>query len=624
VVTIGRCLLVVACLCLGQVLGIRVTTSEDGWTIADGPVDEPASYVTTAYTLPTGCEEIDVGASLPAGCAIITVDAGQNFQTALTTAAGRTGSTSDIIRLAGASTFTGTFNLPAKSGTGWVYIISTGYANLPAAGNRIIPDDMGGTVGNSDGLYSGATANVTMGADVATIEGSGSPHVALTVSDDAAKYRFIGVELRPASGQFASTLLRIYDESGATDTSMPEDIIFDRVVARGDPSVGGRRGFLFGCLRCAVINSFVADWWDNGSDAQAILLSDFTDVFAAVNNYLEASGENFFSDTGTNTVANQPHDIEFRGNLVRKANDRRAGCDINTVKNLFEVKAGHRILVEGNEFQDHWADDDSGNPCGQETAINIKQGDEVSNKHTTHFTFRLNRVVRVAQAIKVCMAHCNSTNDSVGHSFAVYNNIIEADGATYGRAPGEPDGGGLYHFVTAGDAMLVDHNTFIMLGGGGSMMQIFSDGGVNAGQTGRFSNNIILVGSNPFETADANDLWPGGYTYNNNLLIGGTCANFPANNQCPAAYANVGFVNFNSGVGGDYELDAGSAYKGDGNDPYNVGTNDPGANVDAVTAALACATTGQVSGQCASYNEPPVPSPLVWLVRALRLDRVRR
>ena len=342
------------------------------------PAQLPVAFVNTSYTLPTGCTSIPVGTTPTGACKIITVTGGQSFQTALNTV--RRG---DIIQLDGSATFVGPFTLPNKpDGPDWVYIISSGYANLPAPGNRIIPDDMGGPCGNSTGLYCGATPNVTMSTGVATITGTGSPVTALEVADGADRYRFIGVEIKPAPGQYASSLIRMYDQASSSDSTRPSDIIFDRVVSRGDPTVGGRRAFLFGCLRCAVIDSYVSNWWDPGSDTQAILLSDFTDVFASINNYLEATGENFYSDTSTNTIADQPDSIEFRGNFVRKANDWRAHCGVDwfSIKNLFEVKAGHRILIEGNQFQDSWADDGNVYRCGQETAVNDKQGVEVSNK----------------------------------------------------------------------------------------------------------------------------------------------------------------------------------------------------------------------------------------------------
>ena len=100
--------------------------------VVPSPVTLPRAFVDTSYRLPPGCAEIDVGVAPSGGCKIITVDAGQNFQTALNQA--RRG---DIIQVAANERFTGPFELPDKgAGTGWVYVVSSALARLPGPGNR--------------------------------------------------------------------------------------------------------------------------------------------------------------------------------------------------------------------------------------------------------------------------------------------------------------------------------------------------------------------------------------------------------------------------------------------------------------------------------------------------------
>ena len=71
-------------------------------------------------------------------------------------------------------------------------------------------------------------------------------------------------------------------------------------------------------------------------------------------NYLEASGQNFMlggAAPGINGIV--PSDVVFRRNHVtRPAAWRRESW---SVKNLFELKNGRRVLVEGNLFETHWA-----------------------------------------------------------------------------------------------------------------------------------------------------------------------------------------------------------------------------------------------------------------------------
>ena len=59
------------------------------------------------------------------------------------------------------------------------------------------------------------------------------------------------------------------------------------------------------------------------------------------------------SDPGIPQVI--PSDIEFRGNYIRKDPTRRTGDPRYKIKNLFELKNGRRILIEGNVFENFGA-----------------------------------------------------------------------------------------------------------------------------------------------------------------------------------------------------------------------------------------------------------------------------
>src|SRR5438477_3719381 len=120
----------------------------------------------------------------------------------------------------------------------WVYIVSSAYASLPSPGNRVGPADA---------------------ANMYEIVGAGAPHIAIQTAANAHHYRFVGAKIRPAAGQFATSLIRI----GAGETSLsqlPSNIIFDRCLIPGDPTVGGRRGIALNGVSCAVIDSYVNDW----------------------------------------------------------------------------------------------------------------------------------------------------------------------------------------------------------------------------------------------------------------------------------------------------------------------------------------------------------------------------
>ena len=80
----------------------------------------PRTYLQTAYAAPSGQRHL--------------VRAGDSLQAALTAAA-----PGDLITLEAGATFIGSFTLPTKTGTGWIYIQSASLGALPPEGTRVGP-----------------------------------------------------------------------------------------------------------------------------------------------------------------------------------------------------------------------------------------------------------------------------------------------------------------------------------------------------------------------------------------------------------------------------------------------------------------------------------------------------
>jgi hypothetical protein len=583
-----------AALCV-LLAGLAIATAQSNVILAQGqsPVTLPLGYVDTTYTLPTGCTEIDVGVAPSGGCKIITVDAGQNFQTALNQS--RRG---DIIQLAANATFQGPFELPDKgAGTGWVYVVSSALASLPGAGNRLNPD-LGGGCGTEGALPCGVTPNASLAALPKITSGGCGPCRWITTAHGADRYRFIGIEFRTSPGHSVGLGIRLHETMGLagheTLAQKTSDIVFDRCLMRGSRAAPyGLRPIGLNGDRHAVINSYISDWVHEDADTQAVLAFGYASRFAIINNYLEATGENVFTD-GAETmdgVVYVPSDGEIRGNYLRKLSQWNSK-GWNSTKNHFEMKSGQRILFEGNII-------DTAYRQAQETSINIKIGDEDPRNLVRDLTIRRNIIRHVANGIKICATLCNSSNNTqVAARIAVYDNVFDhVDAAAFG-SPGS-DGHGVFFLIT-GPLMIVDHNTFISSHEGINF--IARGTGVANGQALAITNNVMNFRTNALTGADVSAA-SSSAVYTNNLIVGGNCANYPAGNRCPANWAGVGFNNFNNGNGGDYTLSAGSPYKGVGSDPYGVGTTDPGANVGAVNAATACA----VSGQCGASTGGPTP-----------------
>jgi len=114
---------------------------------------------------------------------------------------------------------------------------------------------------------------------------------AIQTNAQAHHYRFVGIEIRPAAGQFVFNLVNI--GNGETSlANLPHDISFDRCYVHGDPIVGGRRGIAMNGASVAVVDSYVSDFKEVSADTQALASWNGAGPFKIVNNYLEAAGEN--------------------------------------------------------------------------------------------------------------------------------------------------------------------------------------------------------------------------------------------------------------------------------------------------------------------------------------------
>ena len=145
-----------------------------------------------------------------------------------------------------------------------------------------------------------------------------------------------------------------------TVDEQPHHITFDRMLIHSTSNTNRlRHGIMLNGHYMAVINSHIANVKDT-ADAQAIWTIDGDGPYKIVNNFLEATGENFMSG-GTDPIiaGDMPSDIEFRGNHVFKRLDWKTN-DLWGVKNLFELKNARRLLITGNIFENNWVDAQTG------------------------------------------------------------------------------------------------------------------------------------------------------------------------------------------------------------------------------------------------------------------------
>src|SRR5262245_578827 len=318
----GACATALA-FCFNWQLGAQANPSLAA--LAPGDPEPPRVYLNTTYVAPTG--------------RTITVNAGGDLQSAIDQA-----QPGDVVELQAGANFTGHFVLPNKTGTGWVTVrTSTPDANLPQ-GTRVTP----------------ASASLMPKIISANTE------PALRTADGAHLYRFIGVEFGVAAG--VNIIFNIVSFGGDQTSlaEMPHDLIIDRCYIHGNASGNARRGVLINSANTAIIDSYISDIHEIGADAQAVCGWNGPGPFKIVNNYLEGSGENVMFGGAPPSIPNLiPSDIEFRLNLVSKPLSWKVGHPTYagqewSIKNLFEIKNGQRLLVDQNIFENNWIESQVG------------------------------------------------------------------------------------------------------------------------------------------------------------------------------------------------------------------------------------------------------------------------
>lgn len=234
----------------------------------------------------------------------------------------------DIIVLESGVTFdsTTTRTIPAKSGTGWVYIVAGDvYDDLfpKVPGQRVTSADEG---------------------DLALVRTTVANTPVFTFTHGASHpthWRLVGLSLTSTANQ-QNGLIEI-DGNTATDANLPEWIGVDRCRLWGTPgTVNVRRGMRMDGASCFAVDSDIIGFRDADSDSQGVFCVNATGPLKIVNCRLQATSENFIS--GGSVAQRKPQDIEFRYNYLDKD---PAWEGVYAVKNHFELKFGGRIYVYG-------------------------------------------------------------------------------------------------------------------------------------------------------------------------------------------------------------------------------------------------------------------------------------
>ncbi|HKP72948.1 MAG TPA: hypothetical protein VJT82_08425 [Pyrinomonadaceae bacterium] len=485
-----------------------------------------------------------------------------------------------IVLEAGAS-YLGPFTLPYKAGTGtdadWITIrTSTPDALLPAPGARITP------------AHSPLLPKLLS-------PGGNSP--ALQTAAGAHHYRLLGIEVMPADSNVEVTNLVMLGDGSALQNTLdkvPHHLLIERCYIHAFPEQALRRGVALNSASTDILDSYLSEFKAT-VDAQAVWGWNGPGPFRIVNNYLEASGEVAgFGGTEPAIPSLVPSDIEFRRNYCTKQVSWRGKW---LVKNLFELKNGQRVVVEGNILENNWADGQVG------YAIVLTPGNGTANASAVVQDINiLNNVIRHTGAgvniLDYGWVVGNQRASRQTSRITIRNNLFQDVNAnTWG-------GEGTLVKLTGTPQVTFDHNTVLQ---SGNITTAYG----NACEGFQFTNNIVnhndyglmgggQGGGNPTIAA----YFPNSII-RRNVIVGALDQYYPSDNFYPSSLGAVGFADQSND---NYRLLPTSAYKNAATDGKDVGCD-----FDALNAALTN-TPGSTTPTPTPLPTPvptPAPTPVV-------------
>jgi hypothetical protein len=519
---------------------------------------------------------------------VTTVAAGANLQSAINNASCNPNGT--VLRLASGATFTGNYTLPAKSCATdqWIIIrTDTADSNLPPQGTRITPN------------YSSVLAKIM----------TASAGAAIKTSSGANHYWFMGVEIGIASTVTVDNYdLFVVGSSETSTSALPSYIFIDRCYLHGNGTSNAKRGLAANGSYIAAVDSYFENFAYVGVDSQAICAWNSPGPLKIVDNFLEGAANNILFGGADPAISGLvPSDIEIRKNHFFKpfswmvGNPAYAGIHWS-VKNLLEFKNAQRVLIEGNVFENNWAD--------AQTGISVLLTPKNSSGGCTwcivaDVTIQYNVFAHMAGWLDISAgfpAGYPGGPSLPTQRVSVHDNLVyDVSGVYSGGSGGLFLKFGTHTPVLDFHDVLIAHNTAFFTGNtttfGDTLDQgtaylaiqdniaLYNTYGVSG--SGTAGNALATLNSYCVNPPD-----PGGWVFTNDVIYrpAGAPSNFPSGNFFPTSWDNVAFVDSTNCPAGNFTPGDVSMCALSSSSPYhNAGTDgkDIGADISGLIAAVA-------------------------------------
>jgi hypothetical protein len=308
-----------------------------------------------------------------------------------------------------------------------------------------------------------------------------------------------------------------------------------------------------------TVGSAVTISWSPVADADEYLVYGRTP--GTLNRYWKTTAP-FFTDTGAAGTSGTP-----------------AKATRWSVKNLFELKNGQDVLIEGNVFENLWIADQAG------YAIVLTPRNQNGRAPWTvvqRVTFRHNVVRHSAGGVNILGRDNLQPSHQTNHITVQHNLFEDLTAAIWGS--------GSRFLVLGGglDAITIDHNTVLTTNN--AVVWLYGAASTRVTYTNNMSahNAYGIMGNGYAPGLTSLDAYLPGSVVTHNAFAGGNASKYPAGNYVPTMLGwQKGFVNF---AAGDYRLSDASPLKRAATDGTDVG-----ADIEKIGVETTVALTGASS-----------------------------